>query len=173
MSTSQEKHYGVQKGILKLQSKQEYLTLRNLCHLSKNMYNVALYSVRQHFFKTKKYLNYKSNYHLCKINENYKLMGSAAAQQTLKKVEENFKSFFGLLKIKDQKANIPRYLKKDGFFELSYPQFKLQKDGTFNIPTSHAFKKEFGAINIQFPTNLQVEDITEIRIILKVTRALL
>lgn len=123
MATSKEKHYGVQKEVLKLKLKQEYLALRKLCHLSKNMYNVGLYSVRQHFFKTKKYLNYKKNYHQCKINENYKLMGSAAAQQTLKKVEENFKSFFGLLKVKDKKAKIPRYLKKDAYFELSYPQF--------------------------------------------------
>lgn len=167
MSKSKEKHYGVQKEVLKLPSKQAYLALRKLCHLSKNMYNVGLYSVRQHFFKTKKYLNYNRNYHLCKVNENYKLMGTAAAQQTLRKVEENFKSFFGLLKRKDPKANIPGYLKKDGTYELSYPQFKLQKDGTYNIPTSHAFKKEFGTISIQFPTNLRAEDIFEIRIIPK------
>ncbi|WP_438315556.1 RNA-guided endonuclease InsQ/TnpB family protein [Sporosarcina sp. FA9] len=167
MSKSEKKKFGVQKGILKLGSKQEYLALRKLSHLSKNMYNVGLYSVRQHFFETKKYLNYNKNYHLCKTNENYAFMGTAAAQQTLMKVEENFKSFFGLLKLKDRKARIPNYLKKDSFFELSYPQFKLQEDGTFNIPTSSAFKKEYGAITIQFPINLQAEDIVEIRIIPK------
>ena len=64
--SDEEKYFGVQKEVLKLQSKQEYLALRRLCHLSKNMYNVGLYSVRQHFFKSKKYLNYKKNYHLCK-----------------------------------------------------------------------------------------------------------
>ena len=94
-------------------------------------------------------------------------MGTAAAQQTLKKVEENFKSFFGLLKSKVRKANIPNYLDKESFFELSYPQFRLQKDGTFNVPMSSAFKKEYGPINIQFPTNLEVENIIEIRIIPK------
>ena len=167
MSTSEKKKYGVQKGILKLRSKQEYLALRKLSHLSKNMYNVGLYSVRQHFFETKKYLNYNNNYHLCKTNENYTLMGTAAAQQTLKKVEENFKSFFGLLKNKDRKANIPKYLDKESFFELSYPQFRLQKDGTFNVPISSAFFKKYGPINIQFPTNLEVKNIVEIRIIPK------
>lgn len=164
---SKEKHFGVQKQVLKLKTKQEYLALRKLCHLSKNMYNVGLYSVRQHFFETKKHLNYYKNYHLCKFNENYKLVGSAAAQQILKKVEENFKSFFSLQKIKERKANIPRYLEKDSFFELSYPQFKLQEDGTYNIPTSPTFKKEFGKINITFPINLKAENITEIRIIPK------
>lgn len=112
MSKSEKKKYGVQKGILKLGSKQEYLALRKLSHLSKNMYNVGLYSVRQHFFETKKYLNYNKNYHLCKTNENYTFMGTAAAQQTLKKVEENFKSFSAYLKIKTEKPRFQTTLRK-------------------------------------------------------------
>lgn len=162
-----EKQFGVQKEILKLRTKKEYLALRKLSQLSKNMYNVGLYSVRQHFFETKKYLRYKENYHACKSNENYKLMGSAAAQQTLKKVEENFKSFFGLLKVEGQKARIPRYLDKEAHFELSYPQFKIQKDGTFHIPVSPAFKKEYGTIKVRFPFNLAPSEIAEIRILPK------
>ena len=164
---STEKQFGVQKEVLKLHSKQEYLALRKLVHLSKNMYNVGLYSVRQHFFTTKKYLSYTKNYHECKENENYKLMGSAAAQQTLKKVDENFKSFFGLLKTEGCDARIPKYLEKDGVFELSYPQFKLQDDGTFNVPMSPAFKKEYGTIRVRFPKNLDHSTIAEIRIIPK------
>ncbi|MCK1999912.1 transposase [[Brevibacterium] frigoritolerans] len=162
-----KKHYGVQKEILKLETKREYLALRKLCHLSKNMYNVGLFSVRQHFFETKEYLQYSKNYHACKSNENYKWMGTAAAQQTLKKVEESFKSFFSLLKVEGQKARIPQYLEKESFFELSYPQFKLQKDGTFSVPTSPRFKKENGLINIRFPHNLDAHCISEIRIIPK------
>ncbi|MBU8908418.1 RNA-guided endonuclease InsQ/TnpB family protein [Desertibacillus haloalkaliphilus] len=162
---STEKQFGVEKEVLKLGSKQEYLALRKLVHLSKNMYNVGLYSIRQHFFNTKKYLSYSKNYHECKDNENYKLMGSAAAQQTLKKVDKNFKSFFGLLKKKSKDARIPKYLEKYGVFELSYPQFKLQDDGTFNVPMSPYFKKENGSIIVRFPTNLDPSTIAEIRII--------
>ncbi|WP_308784624.1 transposase [Lederbergia panacisoli] len=62
---------------------------------------------------------------------------------------------------------MPGYLGKEEFFELSYPQFKLQDDGTFNLPTSHAFKREHGRINITFPTNLHAKNIREIRIIPK------
>lgn len=107
--------YGVQKERLHL-NKQEYVALRQLCWLSKNMFNVALYNVRQFFFTTKKYLNYEENYKTAKLNENYKIMGSAAAQQTMKKVDEAFQSFFGLLKVQGQKARIPKYLGKNGFF---------------------------------------------------------
>lgn len=162
-----ERMYGVQKEHLKKLTKKEFIALREMCHLSKNMYNVGLYNVRQHFFETKEYLPYKENYHRSKSNENYKLMGSAGAQQTLKKVEENFKSFFGLLRNKGQKPRIPSYLDKSSFFELTYPQFKMQKDGTFNVPMSPAFKKKFGKVNITFPKNLCPEDIVEIRIIPK------
>ena len=39
-------------------SKDEYLVLRELCHVSKNLYNQALYEIRQEYFRSKKYLNY-------------------------------------------------------------------------------------------------------------------
>ncbi|AKM19274.1 Uncharacterised protein [[Flavobacterium] thermophilum] len=51
-----------------------YLTLRELCHIAKNMYNVGLYNVRQYYFEHKEFLNYEKNYHLAKTNENYKLL---------------------------------------------------------------------------------------------------
>lgn len=61
----------------------EYQTLRLLCRLSKNLYNEALYSVRQFYFAEKKYLNYVANYHVCKESENYKSLGTDIAQQTI------------------------------------------------------------------------------------------
>ena len=48
--------FGIQKQQLKHLSKKEYLALKELCFLSKNMYNVALYSVRQYYFTEKKFL---------------------------------------------------------------------------------------------------------------------
>ncbi len=123
--------YGVQKCQLRNISKREYTTLRALFRLTKNMYNVGLYHVRQHFFETKKFLTYPQNNKLSKENENYKLLNTDAAQQTLKKVEEAFTSFFGLLKKGDKRARIPKYLEKEGFFELTFPRIKIQKDGSF------------------------------------------
>lgn len=76
--------------------------LRNLTYHSARMYNVGLYSVRQHFFKTKQYLPYKDNYHLCKINENYHLLLTDSSQQVLRVVDRDMKSFFKLIKLKEQ-----------------------------------------------------------------------
>ena len=46
--------FGVQKQQLKHLSKNEYKALRELCFLSKNIYNVALYNIRQYYFTEKK-----------------------------------------------------------------------------------------------------------------------
>ena len=110
--------YLTQKNQIKGLTKAEYTALKELCRLSKNLYNVGLYSVRQFFFEEKRYLRYESNYHVCKDNENYKLLNTDIAQQTLKVVDRSFRSFFNLIKAAKQglyrfdKISLPRYLKK-------------------------------------------------------------
>src|SRR5699024_7346518 len=103
---------------LKHLSKDEYLALKELSRLSKNMYNVALYNIRQYYFKERKFLSYEKNYHISKHNENYKLLNCNSTQQTMKVVDRNFKSFLSLIK-KAKKGDyqykdikLPRYLKK-------------------------------------------------------------
>ena len=67
-------------------SSKEYTALRELCRLSKNLYNEALYSVRQYYFAERKYLRYEGNYHACKSSENYALLQTDVAQQTMKHI---------------------------------------------------------------------------------------
>ena len=96
---------------LKHLSKDEFLSLRELSHTAKNLYNQAVYNVRQFYFQEKKYLNYQNNYAILKTSENYKLLNSNMAQQILKEVDGSFKSFFGLLKLaKKGKYNIRKIL---------------------------------------------------------------
>ena len=80
-------------------SKKEFKILKYLCHIAKNLKNQAIYNVRQHYFKNKKYLSYNENYKMLKNSENYKKLNSNMAQQILKEVDESFKSFFALLKL--------------------------------------------------------------------------
>lgn len=164
--------FGVQKQQLKHLSKTEYLALKELCFLSKNMYNVALYSVRQYYFKEKKFLNYAKNYHICKDNENFTLLNSNSAQQIMKVVDRNFKSFFSLIELakkgryqyKDIK--IPKYLPKDGYFNLIFGEFNCKKD-TFTVPMSPAFKRLYGKVEFNLPKNLKGKKIKEVRILPK------
>ena len=73
-------------------SKKDYLKLKMLCLVSNNLYNVALYHVRQHFFTERHYLRYEANYHVTKDNENYKLLHAHAAQQTMKIVDRSMET---------------------------------------------------------------------------------
>lgn len=113
--------YLTQKNQIRELNKSEFLALRELCRLSNNLFNVGLYTVRQYFFQERKHLRYESAYHLCKVNENYQLLNTDIAQQTLKVVDRTFKSFYGLLNaVKNtsyqQKVKLPNYLPKDGHF---------------------------------------------------------
>lgn len=166
--------YLTQRQQIKHLSKKEYLALRELCSLAKNMYNVALYNIRQHFFNTGKYLNYYDNYHLAKENENYKLLNSNMAQQIIKEADSSFKSFFELLKLKkagkyDAKVKIPKYLPKNEYFSLIIGQIRIKDNGALDIPVSREFKKlnRKTSITIKVPSNLKGKKIKEIRIIPK------
>ena len=144
-------------------------TLRLLCHLSKNLYNEALYSVRQYYFTERKHLTYESNYHECKSSENYKSLGTDVAQQTMKVVDRNFKSFYALIskaKAGDyqfKQIRLPHYLPKEGYFSLIIPRISI-KNASFAIPMSRAFKKEHGELRFEIPPNLTGKKICEVRI---------
>ena len=95
-----------------------YKELDRMSFLSKNLYNQALYRVRQEFFKTKKYLNYQQlNNELTQEQQaDYTALPRKVSQWVLKQVDSNFVSFFKSLKSEkvEHKVHIPRYLKKDG-----------------------------------------------------------
>ncbi len=161
--------YATQKNQLRKLSKQEFDALTALCRLSKNLFNVALYECRQYFFQERKRLTYESNYHICKINENYRLLNTDIAQQTMRVVDRSMKSFLGLrysaisIGRCDQRPQLPRYLPKEGYFPLIIPRIKL-KDGTFAVPTSREFKKKYNEVKIQLPERLKDKNIKEVRI---------
>jgi IS605 OrfB family transposase len=87
------------------------------------------------------------NYQLCKENENYKLLHSDVAQQTLKSVENGYKVFFALLKLKSQgkydlPVSTPHYLDKNGRYILTYPRQHMSIKGNFiTLGMSTSFKK--------------------------------
>ena len=87
--------YRVVKNRLKI-GKNVYNLLCELSHTSKNLYNETLYTVKQHYLNTSEFLCYEKAYHLLKEGENYKLLPSQTAQQTMRIVDKNFKSFLVL-----------------------------------------------------------------------------
>lgn len=103
--------------------KNQYEAILEMCTYANNLYNVGLYQIRQHFFATHQYLRYEENYHLCKDNENYKLLQAGVSQQILRICDCSFQSFFALLSKKksggyDKKVHIPHYRTKGGSIYL-------------------------------------------------------
>lgn len=160
---------------VKYLNKEEYNILRELCRIAKNLTNQAIYNVRQHYFQEKQYLRYEANYHELKNSDNYKLLNSNMAQQTLKDVDQMFKSFFALIKLAKQgKYNfkhirLPNYLPKNGYSNLIIGQIRIKDDGILTIPFSNTFKKkhEVKKIQIKVPQILKDKNIKEIQIIPK------
>ena len=155
-------------------TKEEYNILRELCRVSKNLTNQAIYNVRQHYFQEKQYLKYESNYYELKNSYNYKMLNSNVAQQTLKNVDEMFKSFFALIKLAKQgKYNfkhikLPKYLPKNGYSNLIIGQIRIKNDNILTIPFSNTFKKKHEIkIQIKIPKILENKKIKEIQIIPK------
>lgn len=149
-------------------SREDYLIIKNLSHIAKNLANQAIYNIRQHYFKTGKYLSYGNNYNMLKCSENYKMLNSNMAQQILMEVDDTFKSFFALKKLAKEgkyskKINIPRYLPKDGFTTLIIGQIRLNKE--LLIPYSQSFSRENKRIKIKVPSILLDKEVKEIKII--------
>ena len=153
-------------------SKEDYKTIKELCHIAKNLANEAIYNVRQYYFAEGEFLKYEKNYTLLKNSPNYKLLNSNMAQQILKEVDGSFKSFFGLIKLAKQDryafkdCKLPHYLPKDGYTTLVIGFVRL-KGNKLILPFSNGFKKTHKAVEITIPPILLDKKVKEIRIIPK------
>lgn len=166
--------FAVQSNVIRGLSKQQYQILKELCQYSNNLYNVALYNIRQYFFNEKQFLTYESNYHECKENENYALLQAGVAQQTLKVVDRSFKSFFNLLKkcktgdCRYHDVKIPHYRKKGGCFNLILSTNAISVvNGYFKLPISREYRKlhtDMEDILIPYPDRLNGAELKEVRI---------
>ena len=153
-------------------SKEDYKSIKELCHIAKNLTNEAIYNVRQYYFTENKFLKYEKNYTLLKSSPNYKELNSNIAQQILKEVDGSFKSFFGLIKLAKQgkysfkDCKLPRYLPKDGYTTLVIGFVRLNGNKLI-LPFSNNFKKTHKVVEITIPPVLLDKKVKEIRILPK------
>ena len=171
----------VEKQIIK-RTDRRYKELLELCHLSKNLYNVVLYTIRQYWFETvnddtvkHKFLNYYDVWNILKKdNPDYKAIDSHAAQLVIKQVEANFSSFFSLLNLKkqgkyDKKVHLPTYLDKDGYNVISFNQFKRRelKNGYVSLPKSKTLKFKVKNTCLHFINIVPKNDYIQVNFIYK------
>ena len=109
-------------------------------HQSKNLYNHANYLVRKEFVETGKWLRYQQLDKLLKHDFDYpdymNMPGAQSAQQTLRLLEANWKSFFKSIKDwsknKDKysgRPKLPKYKPKDGQMVLVFTNQQVKQKG--------------------------------------------
>jgi len=161
-----EKH-NIKKG------SQYYEILDYACFLSKNLYNAALYHIRQEFINNGKFINY---YTLQKkfqdeSQPDYCALPSKVSQQVMKSVNQAFKSFFNANKSykKDKskfngRPKITKYKdKKNGRYMLKYTYQAISK----TILENEGLIKLSG-LEVYIKTNVKYNDICEVRVVPKV-----
>ena len=140
--------------------------LDELCFKTKNLYNKALYLVRQHYFETKGYLDWVKVNRLMVDSKDvdYYSLPCKVSNQILRMLDDNFKSFFALLKMKqsgsyDKSIRIPRYLDKQGRTVAIFPKDAISKK---------SLKKgiiKLSSLSIEIPTKVTESNIVEVRIL--------
>ena len=154
----------VEKQIIK-PSHQYFKQLDYLCFLSKNLYNVALYEIRQHYFKTKEY---KTAFNIItdfttKNQIDFRALPAKVSRYTIQLVDQNMKSFFALLKLKQNNQytkpfRLPNYLDKvDGRQVVHYHKqaLGLKNEGFVKLSKS----------NIVFKTNVPNHKIQYLKLV--------
>ena len=127
--------YLVEQHIITINDKR-YKDLDRICFLSKNLYNAALYIIKQEFISTGKWiraveLNKKM---VAENNIDYRAMSGSSSQQVLMALDKNLKSYFSAIKAwkRDNKKftgcpKFPKYKHKTkgrNVFSYSYAQFR-------------------------------------------------
>src|SRR5437588_6907232 len=74
-----------------------YAAIDRVAFASKNLYNAALYEMRQSFIHQGKYLYYNQMDNIMQKHETYRMLPSKVSQQVLKLLAKNWESFFAAL----------------------------------------------------------------------------
>lgn len=147
--------------------------LMDYCHRSKNLYNHANFLIRQTFFNNNEYLNYTKLDKLLKADTEYAdyaaMPTAQSAQQTLRLLDKNYKSFFKATKDYSKhkekylgKPKLPKYLKKNGKYILVLTNQNCKiKDGYI------CFLKTFKDFKIkpEFLENTNYKSFQQVRIV--------
>ena len=109
-----------------------YSLIKELCHLSKNLYNASLYDVRQYYFETKLYRTWQSQVPIFTKTKNpdFFALPSTLAGEVLMQVGRQFIGFFN--NKSNKKKGIPKYKDKNGYNVVTFPKRTISKQIEFD-----------------------------------------
>ena len=103
-------------------NKSEKSLLTLLCRISKNVYNTALYELRQQYFNNKSICNYYDLNSIIQNNINYHILNTYQSICTIRLAHNNMSKF---IKYNDKQcAKLPKYRKKKSLMPLITDQIR-------------------------------------------------
>ncbi|HET8843412.1 MAG TPA: transposase [Ktedonobacteraceae bacterium] len=121
------------------------------CFASKNLYNAALYEVRQAFIFQRVYLTYNEMDQRMQSHEAYKALPAKVAQQVLKQLDQNWQAFFAA--IAEWRDHPERFLGRP-----KLPKYKDKVKGrNILIYTAQAVSKKALKKGLVKPSQLAIE----------------
>ena len=154
---------------------ERYKPLDEALFKSKNLYNATLYHVRQRFIKENVYMPYATMQHIFQEENqvDYRQLPSKVAQQTMKLVDQNFRSFFKACKAyaKDKskftgRPKLPNYLdKKKGRCLLTYTTQAISKKA---LDTEHCIL--LSGLDVKVDTKITYDMLDQVRVVSRLNR---
>lgn len=129
---------------------ERYKQIDRVCFLSKNLYNAAMYTIKQEFLSTGKWIRCieLNKRFVSADNVDFRVLSGSSAQLVLMGLDKNLKSYFSSIKAwkRDNKKftgcpKFPRYKHKTegrNVFTYSYAQFR-HRDGKLYFPKKEGF----------------------------------
>ena len=118
----------------KNKNKETISLLNLLCHISKNIYNVTLYYLRQSYFENKKIGTYFDVIKEIKSNENYHILNTYQSLCIIRNAYTN------MMKYIKGKGCLPKYLSKNSYYPLITDQIRpilFQNKKCIKLPLSN------------------------------------
>ncbi|WP_192901206.1 MULTISPECIES: transposase [Okeania] len=75
-----------------------WLACHNKAFLSKNLFNLANYYYRQHFFSYQKKLSFNQLYHLVSNTDDYQALPTKVSKQIIRRLDSAWNSYFAALR---------------------------------------------------------------------------
>src|SRR5216683_1251500 len=142
-----------------------YSVIDEAAFKSKNLYNAALYEIRQSFIHEGRYLNYSEMDKRMQSHEAYKALPAKVSQQILMVLGRNWKSFFEALEAYNEDPS--KFLGRP-----KLPKYKHKTEGrNILVYTIQALSKTGLKRGLVQPSMLQIEvqtkhkDIDQVRIV--------
>jgi hypothetical protein len=159
---------------LEIKSNVEKKILHDLCHISKCIYNCSLFHQRKFYRETGKYLSKKKLYELIREEYStlYRKLNSWVSQRVIYKIDQDYKSYFEHLKVKEEDEIVnPPYYKETGLFLVDFANSALVRKGNqLQLSLGNYLKNRFDGmkyIYIDIPPYIQDKKINHVSIIPK------